>query len=102
MQISSAIDGLALPTEANFFYATNSGSVFAKYQSADGEWVFVEVPSDQFVADLVSANIDANRVVTNTDISHIVADVHNQALAKAGNVRITPPRYKTKKEKQAS
>ena len=102
MKITSAIDGLALPTEVDFFYATNTGNIYAKFQDNDGAWIFADVTGEQFVASLVSANLEAKRVVTNEDIEHIVADVFKQALTKAGDVRIKPPGYKTKKQKQAA
>lgn len=36
MQVKSTINNLALPNDIEFYFATNTGHVFAKYKNADG------------------------------------------------------------------
>ena len=97
MRITSLTEGLTLPVDTDFFYMTNTGHVFARYKSSDGALVFTDVIGEQFAASLAAVNMKNDRVVTNSDIDDIINQVYNQAIAKAGNLKIEPACYKTPK-----
>ena len=99
MQVSAENFGLALPVNVNFYFATNTGRVYAKYNDVNGDTIFVPVDGDQFAADLVSANVENHRPVTNADIDTIITDIYDQAVViNAGKVTITAPRCKAVKK----
>ena len=99
MRVSTERFGLALPLNVDFYFATNTGRVYAKYNDVNGDTIFVPVDGDQFAADLVSANVENGRVVSNDDIDTIIADIYEQAVViNAGKVKITAPRCKAVKK----
>ena len=96
MKFDSVIEGLVMPSDVNFYYATNSGNVFAQYKDEDGENVFSQVGGSRFAADLLAANANATRSVTSSDIHNIIAKVYAEALRRASNVAIAKPCYLAK------
>lgn len=93
MKLDRIIDGLAMPSDVDFCYATNTGNVFAQYKREDGDSVFAQVGGALFAADLLAVNAQATRAVTSDDINNIIAKVYAEALSRACNVTIVAPHY---------
>ncbi len=93
MKFDSIVDGLVMPSDVDFCYATNTGNVFAQYKREDGDSVFAQVGGALFAADLLAANAKSARSVTSDDLNNIIAKVYAEALSRACNVSIVAPHY---------
>ena len=92
MQVSCESLGLVLPANVEFYFATNTGNAYAKYNRRNGDVIFVPVDGEQFAADLATANVETCKAVTSADINDIIANVYKEAVkVNAGRVTIKAP-----------